>query len=75
MVFLDTSLLIDGLTGTKNSGQAILRALARGERLFLSSVALYEWLRGPRTAADLAIRRQSDLPIEFLSLKRLHNRP
>jgi predicted nucleic acid-binding protein len=56
VIFLDTSLLIDSLTGSKDSGPSLRRAFDRGERILLSSITLYEWLRGPRTHADLAIR-------------------
>lgn len=54
MIVLDTSLLIDGLTGLKRSGAAIRGSLAEGERILLPALVLYEWLRGPRLAEELA---------------------
>jgi predicted nucleic acid-binding protein len=53
-ILLDTSALVDALTGDKHSGPAVQRAHDRGERVILSSLVLYEWLRGPRLAEELA---------------------
>jgi predicted nucleic acid-binding protein len=53
LILLDTSVLIDGLTGPRRSAPAIRGALERGERLVLASIVLYEWLRGPRHPAEL----------------------
>jgi len=54
VLVLHTSVLIDGLTGRKQSGPAIRAALAEGERILLPALVLYEWLRGPRLPAELA---------------------
>ncbi|MFI5381853.1 MAG: type II toxin-antitoxin system VapC family toxin [Tepidisphaerales bacterium] len=54
MIVLDTSVLIDGLTGLKRSGLAIRGSLAEGERILLPALVLYEWLRGPRLVEELA---------------------
>jgi len=54
VIVLDTSVLIDGLTGLKRSGPAIRGSLAEGERILLPALVLYEWLRGPRLAEELA---------------------
>lgn len=54
MIHLDTSVLIDALTGPRRSADALRAALERGERILLSTVVLYEWLRGPRRAEELA---------------------
>ncbi len=54
MIVLDTSVLIDGLTGLKRSGPAIRGALAEGERILVPALVLYEWLRGPRLREELA---------------------
>ena len=48
MIVLDTSVLVDALTGPRRSAPALRRAIESGERLLLSSLVLYEWLRGPR---------------------------
>jgi predicted nucleic acid-binding protein len=54
MIHLDTSLLIDGLTGPRRSAAALRRSIERGERILFSTIVLYEWLRGKRNAAELA---------------------
>ena len=54
MIVLDTSLLIDALTGPRRSAAAMRAALEAGERFLLPSLVLYEWLRGPRIAEELA---------------------
>jgi predicted nucleic acid-binding protein len=54
VILLDTSVLIDGLTGPKGSAPALRDAIERGERLLLPALVLYEWLRGPRRPEELA---------------------
>jgi predicted nucleic acid-binding protein len=54
VIVLDTSVLIDALTGLKRSGPAIRAAIAEGERILLPALVLYEWLRGPRLSEELA---------------------
>ena len=56
MILLDTSVLIDGLTGTKRSGPALRAAIERGERLVIPCLVLYEWLRGRRVPEELGIQ-------------------
>jgi predicted nucleic acid-binding protein len=58
MTFLDTSALVGSLAGAKLSGPALRGALERGERMLISSPVLYEWLRGPRIAQELALQEQ-----------------
>lgn len=53
MIVLDTSLLVDALTGPRRSAPALRRAIETGERLLLPTLVLYEWLRGPRQGAEL----------------------
>lgn len=53
MIHLDTSVLVDALTGPRASGPALRRVIERGERIGISALVLYEWLRGPRTDAEL----------------------
>lgn len=68
MTFLDTSLLIDALTGPKRSAAALRSAIHDGERVLLPSLVLYEWLRGPRVPQDLAAQESlfpSDAAIPF----------
>ena len=54
MIHLDTSLLVDALTGPRRSAGELRRALGAGERLSISTLVLYEWLRGPRVESELA---------------------
>ena len=54
MILLDTSILIDCLTGPKRSAPALRRAIEQGERIVLCTLVLYEWLRGPRTPEELS---------------------
>jgi predicted nucleic acid-binding protein len=51
---LDTSVLIDSLSGQKRLAPALRRAIERGERILIPSLVLYEWLRGPRLPEELA---------------------
>jgi predicted nucleic acid-binding protein len=52
-VHLDASLLVHAVSSVGR--RALLDAASeRGDRLLISTVVLYEWLRGPRTAAELA---------------------
>lgn len=54
MILLDTSVLVDSLTGPRRSARALRRAIAQGERVVLATLVLYEWLRGPRRPEELA---------------------
>jgi predicted nucleic acid-binding protein len=57
VIVLDTSVLIDGLTGLKRSGPAIRAALAEGERILVPALVLCEWLRGPRLPEEMAAQQ------------------
>lgn len=54
IVHLDTSVLVDALTGTRRSAGPLERTVLQGHVIAVSALALYEWLRGPRTAEELA---------------------
>jgi predicted nucleic acid-binding protein len=54
VILLDTSVLVDALTGRHQLAAALAGAIGRGERIGLSTLALYEWLRGPRTERELS---------------------
>jgi predicted nucleic acid-binding protein len=56
VILLDTSILVDGLTGPKRSGMALRTAIEMGERCLLPSLVLYEWLRGPRSPEEIGIQ-------------------
>lgn len=53
MILLDTSVLIDALSGPGRSAAALRAAITEGHRIRLSSLVLYEWLRGPRLPEEL----------------------
>ncbi len=59
IVHVDTSALIDALTGPRRSLDTLMTLTRDGHRLALSTIALYEWLRGPRARPELAA--QEDL--------------
>jgi predicted nucleic acid-binding protein len=58
-VHLDTSVLIDALVGPRPLLAALTNLTERGDRPVMSTIVLYEWLRGPRTRVDLVV--QEDL--------------
>jgi predicted nucleic acid-binding protein len=62
-VHVDTSALVDALTGPRRSLDTLIELTDQGHRLAISTLVLFEWLRGPRTTADLAAQ-QALLPAE-----------
>ena len=54
MIVLDTSALIDSLTGPKRSAPQLRSFIQDRERLVLPALVLYEWRRGPRLEQELA---------------------
>jgi predicted nucleic acid-binding protein len=63
VILLDTSVVIDGMTGGRRSLPELTRLSEQGEKLVLSTLVLYEWLRGPRLPRELAMQ-ESLLPSE-----------
>jgi predicted nucleic acid-binding protein len=61
LILLDTSALIDCLSGPKRSAPAVRRAIEGGERILVTTLVLYEWLRGPRISEEL-IAQQALFP-------------
>src|SRR5262245_41414041 len=55
MIHLDTSVLIDAMTGPRRSLPDLRRIVADGIRVAVSSLVLYEWRRGPRLEMELAL--------------------
>jgi predicted nucleic acid-binding protein len=53
MIHLDTSVLIDALGGDKHLAPRLRQLLDDGERVFLSTIVLYEWRRGPRVREQI----------------------
>lgn len=56
MIFLDTSILIDSFTADQRGAPALRRAVESGERLALSTLVIYEWMRGPRIPPEVALQ-------------------
>jgi len=54
IVHVDTSALIDALTGPRRSLPELTALVEDGHPLAISSLVFYEWKRGPRTRAELA---------------------
>ena len=54
MILLDTSVLIDALTGPRRAEPPLRAAIERGDRMKIPSLVLFEWRRGPRTNIELA---------------------
>lgn len=52
LIHLDTSVLVDAFTGEKRSLARVRRATAKGDVTTISTIVLYEWLRGPRTDSE-----------------------
>ena len=53
MIHLDTSVLIDVLSGNKPLAPRLRQLLDRGERILFTTIVLYEWRRGPRVPAQI----------------------
>src|SRR5213596_2792254 len=53
MIHLDTSALTDALTGPKRSAGRLRELMAGPEPLAISSIVLFEWLRGPRLLEEI----------------------
>lgn len=54
MIHLDTSVLIDALTGPQRSGPRMRQLIEAGERISFCSIVFFEWRRGPRTPEELS---------------------
>jgi predicted nucleic acid-binding protein len=54
VIVLDTSALVDSLSGLRRSLPELRRKLDRGERILLPALVLYEWRRGPRKRDEIA---------------------
>jgi predicted nucleic acid-binding protein len=56
MIHLDTSVLVDALTGPRRSAPALRALIEAGERISFSALVLYEWRRGPRQPEELHVQ-------------------
>jgi len=57
-IHVDTSALIDALSGPRRSLDVLIAFTEEGHRMSISAIVLYEWLRGPRTRAELAVQEE-----------------
>lgn len=55
-VHLDTSMLVEAFAGSRPAFARVVDVANEGHRFAISSIALYEWLRGPRTAAEIDVQ-------------------
>lgn len=55
-IHLDTSALVDALADPSDSSDRLRAFIGDGHRLRLSSIVLYEWLRGPRTPGEFRVQ-------------------
>lgn len=58
IVHVDISALVDALTGPRRSLDRLIALTEDGHRLLLSTLVLYEWLRGPRSRSELAAQEE-----------------
>lgn len=58
MIHLDTSSLVDSLVPPHRSFDRLMSFVEDGHRLGVSTLVLYEWLRGPRTVAERLAQEQ-----------------
>ena len=63
IVHIDTSALIDALTGPRRALPRLTSLVGEGHRIAISSLVLFEWLRGPRVRVELAAQ-EALLPTE-----------
>jgi len=63
VIVLDTSVLVEALGAGGSMRGPFRNALAANHRIVLPTLVLYEWLRGPRLAEELAAQ-ESILPSE-----------
>lgn len=58
IVHLDTSALVDALTGPRRALPSLTSLVNDGHRIALSSLVLFEWLRGPRSRVELVAQEE-----------------
>jgi predicted nucleic acid-binding protein len=63
VILLDTSVVVDSLTGRRRSAPTLAAAIDLGERVGICTLVLHEWMRGPRSEREIA-DQESLLPSE-----------
>ncbi len=66
MIVLDTSVLIEALSGSPAWRERLRDAWAGGERIRIPTLVAYEWLRGPRTDDERAASLRLFPPEEWI---------
>ena len=54
MTLIDTSALIDAITGPKRSLPRLRELIQDGEKIRLTTLVLFEWRRGPRSPEEVS---------------------
>ena len=57
-IHLDTSALVGALAAPRQSLDILTGFVEQGHRPVVSSIVLFEWLRGPRTRVELAAQEE-----------------
>ena len=57
-IHLDTSAFVGALTEPRDSIERLHAFIHAGHRVRLSTIVLYEWLRGPRTVSELRVQEE-----------------
>ena len=57
-IHLDTSALVGALAGPGASFNRLHAFIDESHRVRLSTIVLYEWLRGPRTVSELRVQEE-----------------
>ena len=58
MILVDTSILVDAFTGPRDLLASLTGTVRLGERLGVPALVLYEYLRGPRSDAEIAYQER-----------------
>ena len=58
MILVDTSILVDAFTGPRDLLASLTGTVRLGERLGVPALVLYEYLRGPRSEAEIAYQER-----------------
>jgi predicted nucleic acid-binding protein len=74
MIHLDTSILIDALTGPKRSAGSLREVMEGPHAVSISSIVIFEWFRGPRLEEELAAQEAlfpsaDSAPFSFLEAR------
>lgn len=58
MILVDTSILVDAFTGPRDLLASLTGTVRLGERLGVPALVLYEYLRGPRSEAEITYQKR-----------------